>query len=166
MVEQYSRHIVFESVPNFRDIGGYRARDGYTITWRRLFRSAELGKMTDSDFKRLREEIRLNSVLDLRSKPEIERQGLGLLSKADIRYHNVPFITGTTREEDEKLFQKLTNMGEFYIHLIRQKTFGKCIKEALEVIAVPENHPLVFHCAIGKDRYPGGDSSGCPGRHR
>jgi len=153
MTELYSRHISFESVPNFRDIGGYRTRDGHTVTWRRLFRSGELGNMTRSDFDRLTEEIGLTSVIDLRSSIEIERHGIGLLSEAGIRYHSISFITGGgNRDEEERLFREFTNMGEFYLHLVQQKEFGKRIVEALEIIAEPGNHPLVFNCAVGKDR--------------
>ncbi len=153
MAELYSRHIYFEHIINFRDLGGYRTRDGHTVTWRRLFRSGEFRNMTGSEFKRLTGEIGLTSVIDLRSSMEVERQGIGHLSEAGIIYHNVSFITGGgNREEDEQLFRKFTNMGEFYSHLVRQSEFGERIVAALKIIAEPENHPLVFHCAIGKDR--------------
>ncbi len=36
---EYQREIEFERVLNFRDLGGYRAADGRTVRWRRLFRS-------------------------------------------------------------------------------------------------------------------------------
>ncbi len=137
---------------NFRDLGGYPARDGYTMAWRRLFRSGEFRNMTGNDLDRLTGEIGLTSVIDLRSNLEVERQGIGLLSETDIRYHNISFIAGGNREEDERLFRELTNMGEFYLHLVRKSEFGERIVAALEIIAEPENHPLVFHCAIGKDR--------------
>jgi protein-tyrosine phosphatase len=152
MAELHSRHIGLKSVTNFRDIGGYRTQNGNSVAWRRVFRSGEFGHLTRNDFQRLTEEIGLTSVIDLRSTLEIERQGIGLLSESDIRYHSVPFFTGSDRAEDEQLFRKLTNMGEFYVHLVRYKDFGKRIIEALEVIAEPENHPLVFNCAVGKDR--------------
>ena len=152
MSELYSRHIKFEHVINFRDLGGYRARDGYTVAWRRLFRSGEFRNMTRSDLDRLTGEIGVTSVIDLRSGIEVERQGVGLLSEADIRYHNISFLAGGNREEDERLFKEFTNMGEFYLHLVRKSEFGERIAAALEIIAEPENHPLVFHCAIGKDR--------------
>ena len=144
MAELHSRHIGLKSVTNFRDIGGYRTRNGNSVAWRRVFRSGEFGHLTRNDFQRLTEEIGLTSVIDLRSTLEIERQGIGLLSEADIRYHSVPFFTGANRAEDEQLFRKLTNMGEFYVHLVRHKEFGKRIIEALEVIAEPENHPGIF----------------------
>lgn len=152
MTEPYSRHIQFENVVNFRDLGGYPARDGYTTAWRRLFRSGEFRHMTRNDLDLLIGEIGLTSVLDLRSSLEVENQGIGLLAESDINYHNVSFIAGGSREEDERLFGQITNMGQFYLHLVRESEFGGRIVRALELIADPDNHPLVFHCAIGKDR--------------
>jgi Tyrosine phosphatase family len=49
MNQSYPRHIHFESVPNFRDLGGYRTRHGRAVAWRRLFRSAELHSMSRPD---------------------------------------------------------------------------------------------------------------------
>jgi protein-tyrosine phosphatase len=152
MAKTYSRQIDFENVPNFRDIGGYRTRGGDTVAWRRLFRSGELRHMTGRDLNKLREEIRLTSVIDLRSTMEIERQGIGLLSEIDIKYHSIPILPGANRAEDEKLFRQCTNMGEFYLHFAWKKEFGDRMIQALEVITRPENHPAVFHCAVGKDR--------------
>jgi hypothetical protein len=57
MNESHPRHIHFESVPNFRDLGGYRTHDGRTVAWRRLFRSAAIHKINDRDMARLKQEI-------------------------------------------------------------------------------------------------------------
>ena len=43
-------------------------------------------------------------------------------------------------------------MGELYLIFIQQKQFNRGIIEALEIMAETENHPLIFHCAAGKDR--------------
>ncbi len=153
MAEKYNRQIEFENVPNFRDIGGYRTRDGRTVAWRRLFRSGELRSMTRSDLARLRGELGLAAVIDLRSVFEVKHRGMGLLDGAGFRYYNVSFIPDGGRPNAElPRYEGFTSMGEFYVDLMRQKGFGKRIVEALEIIAEPENHPLVFHCAAGKDR--------------
>jgi protein-tyrosine phosphatase len=153
MTEKHSHQIKFENVPNFRDIGGYRTRDGHTVAWRRLFRSAELRSMTPGDLSRLREEFGLAAVIDLRSDFEVKHRGLGLLDGAGFRYFNVPFIPDGGEAEIEGLrYNEFTNMGGFYVDLLRKKGFGRRIVDALEIIAEPENHPLVFHCAAGKDR--------------
>ena len=152
MTESFPRHLRFDSVTNFRDIGGYQTRQGKTVTWRRVFRSGEFAKITRNDFQRLMKELGLTSVIDLRSAIEIERQGIGLLSEADIKYHSIPFMTDDDPGANASRYEHCTNMGEFYLEMARQKDYGQRITEALEIIAEPENHPLVFHCAVGKDR--------------
>lgn len=153
MAEKYSRHLRFESVTNFRDIGGYRTRRGRKVAWRRVFRSGEFARITRADFNRLMEEVGPMAVVDLRSKMEVERQGIGLLSEAGIKYHNISFMAdGGDRKADEERYKKFKNMGEFYLDLMPRKEYGRRIIEALEVIASPENHPVVFNCAVGKDR--------------
>lgn len=138
---------------NFRDLGGYRTRNNRTVAWRRVFRSGEFSRITREDYQKLKEEIKLATVIDLRSDFEVKRQGLGLLAQADLKYHNIPFIPdGGNREEDERRFRTFTNMGQFYMDIVRDKGYGKRINQAMEIIAGAENHPLVFHCAIGKDR--------------
>jgi protein-tyrosine phosphatase len=149
----YTRQVSFESIENFRDLGGYYTREGYKVAWRKLFRSGDLSNMTGNDLTRLRNELELTSVINLRSNFEIEQKGLGLLTSSGIKYHHVSLISdGGDREANERRYKGLTNMGEFYLQLIRQKEFGQRIIEALEIIAEPANHPLVFHCSAGKDR--------------
>ena len=74
-----SRHIHFESVPNFRDLGGYRTHDGRTVAWRRLFRSAALHRMSERDIARLREDIGPRAIIDLRRPRDPERNPEPLL---------------------------------------------------------------------------------------
>jgi protein-tyrosine phosphatase len=154
MMEQgHSRYIQFESVPNFRDLGGYRTLDGKTTGWGRVFRSGELCRMTDSDFARLTQEIRINTVLDLRDRIELEKQGTGRVAESGMKYFNVPFTVGDgSRDPDMERFKSFTNMGEVYLYFFRHQAYGRQVVKALEIIAEPANHPLVFHCAAGKDR--------------
>src|SRR5437867_5876868 len=99
------KHINFESVPNFRDLGGYRARDGRAVAWRRLFRSAALHSMSRPDIARFKEDIRPRVVLDLRTPSEPNKQReISLLGEVGARYHNVPFrpdSPGYVKQETE-----------------------------------------------------------------
>lgn len=154
MKHSYSRHINFESVLNFRDLGGYRAQGGNTVAWRCLFRSGELHHMTRRDIIKLKEEIRLTSVIDLRSSRLVEQLGVGPLNEVGVKYYSVPFIiiTDSDNNKEKELFRDFSNSGEVYLYRIRHKEYGRRIVEALEIIADPENHPLVFNCNAGKDR--------------
>ena len=151
----YPRHIELESVLNFRDLGGYRTRRGQTVAWRRLFRSGELHHMTERDITRLKEEIGLHSVIDLRRTIELEQVGVGCLNEVGVKYYNIPLITisDSDRDKERVIFKDFSNQGEVYLYRIRHEEFGRRMVEALEIIAEPDNHPLVFHCTVGKDPF-------------
>ena len=151
----HARHIHFDSVPNFRDLGGYRTHDGRTVAWRRLFRSAALHKMSERDLARFKQDIGPRAVIDLRSPrdPAKNREPL-LLEEIGARYYPIPFRPdGLTYLKDEaKAHPNATDMGAIYLHRISERPFGTRLVGALELIAEPDNHPLVFHCTAGKDR--------------
>ncbi len=153
MVELYSRKIEIKSVINFRDLGGYRNHDGETVSWRRIFRSGDFRNITDDDFAQIEKEIGLRTVIDLRTSEETERQGKWRFAEVGIQHHHIPFPGGGgNKKEEARLLKECTNLGQFYLHIIDRKEFKKQIVTAFKIIADPKNHPLVFHCAIGKDR--------------
>ena len=102
--EPPSRHITFDEIFNFRDLGGYRTREGRAVTWRRLFRSDELQGMTDGDAACLREDIGLVSVVDLRSEEELAVFGIGPVDGLAPRYYSIPFVTGMSIQESKELY--------------------------------------------------------------
>ena len=155
MSQSYPRHIHFESVPNFRDLGGYRTHDGRTVAWRRVFRSAALHKMSERDITRLKQDIRPRAVIDLRRPRDPEKNSEPLLlEEIGARYYPIPFRPDSASylEDEAKAHPNATHMGEIYLYRIREQPFGKRLVDALEVIAEKDNHPLVFHCSAGKDR--------------
>lgn len=149
-----SRHIDCPCIHNLRDLGGYRAKDGRSVAWRQLYRGGEPLHATREDVDRLIEATGLASVLDLRSEVEISRESVELLTGAGIRYHNVSLMTGGNRnpDPDGDIFNRYTNMGQFYVFLLHDAQFRERLVEALEIVAAAENRPLLFHCTVGKDR--------------
>jgi len=155
MSESYPRHIRFESVPNFRDLGGYRTHDGRAVVWRRLFRSAALHRMSDRDMARLKQDIGPRAVIDLRSprNPQKNAEVL-LLEEIGARHYPIPFRPDSSSyvKEEWEAYPSATNMGAIYLSRISEQPFGKRLVDALELIAEGDNHPLIFHCSAGKDR--------------
>jgi len=153
--QSYSRHIHFESVLNFRDLGGYRTHDGRTVAWRRLFRSAALHKMNESDIAKLNRDISPRAVIDLRSpRAPDQNPEIVLLNEIGSRYYSIPFRPDTLAyvKDEVSAHANATNMGAIYLDRISDKPFGERLVDALEIIAERANHPLVFHCSAGKDR--------------
>ena len=154
MSRSHARHIHFESVPNFRDLGGYRVHDGRTVAWRRLFRSAALHRMNEGDVVRLKQ-ISLRAVIDLRSPKDPEKNPeIVLLEAIGARYYPIPFRPDSPAYvmDEVKAHRDATNMGAIYLRRIGEKPFGQRLVDALEIIAERDSHPLVFHCSAGKDR--------------
>src|SRR5262245_58947792 len=164
MSQSYPRHIHFETVPNFRDLGGYRTHDGRTVAWRRLFRSAALHKMNDRETARLKQDITPRAVIDLRTtrNPETNPEAI-LLKEIGARYYPIPFstwpwqgpamrpVSSALAEREAQAHGNATNMGTIYLYRVSEQPFGKRLVDALEIIADRDSHPLVFHCSAGKD---------------
>src|SRR5690606_25232684 len=53
ILSQTERILPLKSVPNFRDIGGYRTRDGDVIRWNRVYRSSSLANLSVDDSKQI-----------------------------------------------------------------------------------------------------------------
>jgi protein-tyrosine phosphatase len=145
-----SREVEFEGILNFRDLGGYTGDGGRQVAWRRVFRSGGLWDATSADLLRLRKEIGLRSVVDLRDKAEIESRGCWPVT-AGITYVNVPLSTDSGNIGAVELVRSLGDTGKVYLLNVRDVSYGRRLIECLRVIAEAD-HPLVFHCSAGKDR--------------
>ena len=71
MTTDPDRHLPYDSVFNFRDLGGYRTAQGRAIRWRRLFRAGALHTMSDAEATHAHEQLGLRGILDLRRPDEI-----------------------------------------------------------------------------------------------
>jgi protein-tyrosine phosphatase len=158
MDDSHSRLVEFESIFNFRDIGGYSGKDGRKVARGRLFRSGELHHMSGSDTSIFTDEIKIKSVIDLRDSISGENLEIGEIENLDVQQFSVPLIiisggnTEYDNEEETRIFKDFTNCGEIYLYRLNTIGFGRQIVQVLEIIADSDNLPLVFHCSAGKDR--------------
>ncbi|AVK86466.1 protein-tyrosine-phosphatase [Lysinibacillus sp. B2A1] len=145
--------IPFEAVYNFRDMGGYKARDGRVVKSRLFFRSAALGKMTTAD-KQLFETLGVKTIFDYRDNHEAQNNPNPILPHA--HYIQIP-------AKGNHAFEMPTNTGgkdfykvvspEMFQEFYAQMPFNNAsFKELMTIIQNPNNLGLVHHCAVGKDR--------------
>ena len=142
------RHVGLETCFNFRDLGGYDTVDGRQTRWNAVYRSDSLHRLSGADLESARE-LGLRTVIDLRATAELERHGR-FAHADDVAFHHLPMI-----EEGSVHFTPLRPddpepvPGVGYVDMA---TTGRAsIAAALRVIGHGE-HPVVFHCAAGKDR--------------
>jgi len=140
------RLIELEGCHNFRDLGGYPARDGKRVRWRMLFRSDGLHHLTAADVARLQGEIGLGHIVDLRSSGELRIDGVGLLADATMQHHHLPLFDGEVPERPETEPMTLADRYFLMAEYARQP-----IARVLTTLA-RASAPAVYHCAAGKDR--------------
>ena len=147
------RKVSFQGCFNFRDLGGYRSVDGRTVRWRRLFRSDALHHMTAEDVRFARNELRLATVIDLRSLGEVQRDKLGPLMDGPINHYHLPLIEevrySTTDQPNGDAFGDPFATADQYFGRLEQG--GAKIATVVRLLSTGV-YPAVFHCAAGKDR--------------
>ena len=153
------RTIALEGCLNFRDLGGYPTADGGQVRWRQMFRSDALHALTSADVARLRDEIGLATVIDLRSGAELRADGEGPLQRAAIVHYHVPLFDGESIRSEEhatiesgfapRTHARMITLADRY-WLLAEYAKAK-IARVLTTLAASEG-PAVYHCAAGKDR--------------
>jgi protein-tyrosine phosphatase len=141
------RHIPFERVYNFRDLGGYPTRDGRVVRWRRLFRSGELQRMSAEEAEACRQTLRIATVIDFRSEDEAsDPRGFGALCTEPARRFHFPM--GNARSKYEA--RESGHWEPEYVAML--DGYGDRWAGAVRLLADEATYPAVFHCVTGKDR--------------
>ncbi|MBC5582033.1 tyrosine-protein phosphatase [Anaerofilum sp. BX8] len=151
------RDLGFESVRNFRELGGYPAADGRRVRWGRFYRSARLGGITPEEKQRFAQ-LGIRVVLDLRSDGEIaqmpdpvfegsEQKVISALIQKNKQQVNLDpsvlftFSPEEMLEDDAAFTERYRQMpfdNEAYHYLFDKLEKGET--------------PVLFHCTAGKDR--------------
>lgn len=153
------RRLPLKKQRNFRDMGGIKTKDGYTVKYGKIFRSGHLGKLNAKDLK-IMESLNIKRIIDFRNDTELQ--------KPPDRYpNNVKHVQVYIGAKDQKqmdyrsLFQKYRNADSNTLdssRLMRDqyKRFPAITKECYahwwEYVLHNKEEAIVFHCSTGKDR--------------
>src|SRR5712675_2663217 len=153
MPDPPARHLNLAGANNFRDLGGYPARDGRAVRWRQIFRSNHLGHLTEADIEVLRG-LGLRSAFDFRGT---EERVAAMCGVEEITVHSLPIEPTVVATLRARLVNgvalssadALDVMRDSYRNYVRQNTpsFRALFAHLLE-----DRAPLVIHCTAGKDR--------------
>ena len=147
------RHLNLVGASNFRDLGGYPARDGRAVRWRRIFRSNHLGHLTAADIEVLRG-LGVKSAFDFRGSEERAAAQCGV---EEIVVHSLPIEPTVVAALRARLASgapltsaaALDVMRDSYRNYVRHNTQNF---RALFAHLLQDRAPLVIHCTAGKDR--------------
>ncbi len=139
----------FSNVFNFRDLGGYRTRDGRAVRRHRLYRSDDLSRLGEDDREPFAE-LGIRTVVDLRRPNEVEADGR-IPTFDGFDYHHVHLVHPIW---PRRQFADTAERADFVLERYRELSVDAAegIGQTLRLIADADAAPLIFHCIAGKDR--------------
>src|SRR5882757_782321 len=154
ITDSSQRQVKLQGAVNFRDLGGYAAADGRHIRWDRVFRSADISKLTDSDLAVLKDK-HITSVVDLRGVQESKKAPDRLNPGMD--YILCPAGSDNALGDWMKALAsiKTESAGDSMMRAFYAKTEFLADRYKpffVRLLALPDNQALLFHCTAGKDR--------------
>jgi protein-tyrosine phosphatase len=153
IADSLKREVKLQGAINFRDIGGYKTKDGKEVKWGKIYRSAEINRLTVTDLEKL-EALKIHYVLDFRGPAEVAA-GADKVPNTAIR---ISLPAGSEDVGDRsKMFKSMSvaTVGDsimlpFYSNIDAYPKRYKPMFEAL--INNSNDSALVYHCTAGKDR--------------
>lgn len=138
---------------NFRDLGGYRTRDGRLVRWGVLFRSGTMNGLTPADFAYLGK-LGIRTVCDFRSTEERNAAPVhwpgNVAPKVFADDYKMDMggldfqAAGSWNAEKAR-----ARMAALYPHMLEQ--FNSQYRRMFQQL-LAGNVPLAFNCSAGKDR--------------
>lgn len=128
--EGHVRSLAIDGVSNVRDLGGAVTKDGKTIKYGILYRSANGDSITEKG-KETVKKLGIKTDLDLRGNA-VDKSPFG----DDI---NIIKISGAYYHGEET-------------GVAGSEAYRNAFRDELKTCANPDNYPMLFHCAVGRDR--------------
>jgi protein-tyrosine phosphatase len=143
------RVLALDGCVNFRDLGGYRTRDGRRVRWRRLFRADGLNRLSEAD-RQLLTGLGVATVIDLRTVDEAAARGRFPVDLVPVRYLDLPLTDVLPSAEELPSWREASYVASRYTEMVTAG--GPALTLAIEALAGEGSLPAVFHCSAGKDR--------------
>ena len=153
-METAERVLPLEGGRNFRDLGGYRSRDGRYVRWGRLYRSGAMAGLTEADYSYLAD-LKIAVICDLRSARERVAEPTRWPGP------NAPAVLARDYDLDESALKSALQTGTptaagiraamieqyasfpYYFAEDYKRMFAELVEGRL---------PLAVNCSAGKDR--------------
>lgn len=154
------RHLDFEGIDNFRDLGGYPTESGATVKWGVLYRSGMLANASRADLAGL-ERLGLRYLIDFRSALEKEEEPDRLPAAHAFSVVEIPTLDGGENTVATDILRRIEE-GDFAdfdpnaLMLDANRAFATDFlpeyTEFFKTVLAADGAPILWHCTAGKDR--------------
>ena len=150
VADSAARKLNLLGATNFRDLGGYTNAEGKHVKWGRVYRSAEINKLTEQDLGLLQEK-HITTVVDLRGTAESAKAPDHLLPGTD--YTLSPAGSESVGNWQSALPAVHSGDSLMLVFYTTIDSFGFKYKPLFaKLLQLPDSSSLLFHCTAGKDR--------------
>lgn len=151
---QHHRLVSLDGPMNFRDLGGYQNSHQQTVKWNKIYRADALDNLSHHDLQKL---AALNVTVDCDLRSGYEQAMAPDHITSNIKYLDCHVYPDQgDRDEEIKLTHPLpesNSLGVIYQHVILNIHSLEMFKRVMqELLHLPSDQALVFHCSAGKDR--------------
>lgn len=150
----HERIVSLDGPMNFRDLGGYSNQQGQTIKWGAIYRADDLSSLSHHDRQKL---TALNITVDCDLRSSFE-----MMTAPDRHWSHVKYVDAhvyaQNGEDDHRLdIPGVHSFADFlsnvYQHVLLSSHSQQAFKIVMqELLKLPKEEALVFHCSAGKDR--------------
>ncbi len=147
------RAVDLQGAINFRDLGGYLTKDGKQVKWGKIYRSADISKLTDKDLEVVAT-LNIKMVCDLRGQKEVDTAPDKVIPGSD----HILLSAGSENVGGAGSYMKYMTSPQradslirsFYTRTDHLKAKYKPMFDQL--LSLEPDKALMFHCTAGKDR--------------
>ncbi|RAJ10875.1 protein-tyrosine phosphatase [Chitinophaga skermanii] len=149
LADSTQRLVHVQGAVNFRDIGGYKTTTGKTVAWGKIFRSADVSKLTNADLDTVAGR-NIHTVYDFRGVAEAaaapdrlpQNTQYQLCPQGSDSIPNAAQMAQILKEGNflEKFYGNVAPLGERYKPLFQT------------LLAMPKDEAVMYHCTGGRDR--------------
>lgn len=152
------RVIKLDGQANFRDIGGYKTKDGSSLRMGKVYRSGELQKLSDSDVEKLKA-LKINRLVNFLMQEEIDKRGRDRLPEGTKEIF-VPIDSDVAAELTKEVmvaretgdFSKIPAEINPAVHRLLTEAGAKSYATLIREIIKDKDGALVYHCSHGIHR--------------
>ncbi|NND69886.1 MAG: tyrosine-protein phosphatase, partial [Halioglobus sp.] len=154
------RHLNFEGIDNFRDLGGYPTESGATVKWGVLYRSGMLAEASRADLEGLKR-LQLSHLIDFRSAMEKEEEPDRLPENHAFSVVEIPTLDGGDDTVATDIMRRIEE-GDFdgfdpnALMLDANRAFATDFlpeyTKFFQTVLAADGAPILWHCTAGKDR--------------
>ena len=146
------REVKLQGAVNFRDVGGYATNDGHHVKFHKVYRSADISKLTDNDLviiadKKIIDVVDLRGVNESKMAPDKLNPGMDYIlcpAGSDADLSNWMKQISTLKSGGDSMMITYYSNTKFLADRYKP-LFAK-------LNSLPNDSALLLHCTAGKDR--------------